>query len=122
MIKEAAKPYRPASSLILEQGNSSHHNANKSNDLCEILTNAPPAVYVGVGVGLAIGAVIIGGVALTASAPVSVPAVLTSLTLLAAFGVAGNYVGQKIPFNPPENSTQKPSIITSKPSDLSVIF
>lgn len=65
-------------------------------DFWSALAMAPPPVYAGVGAGLAIGTGIITAVALTASAPVTVPVVLTSVTLLTVLGVSGICVGNYI--------------------------
>jgi len=111
-----SQPYTPARSLNPSQNYSNPNNANKSDDFWGGLTKTPPAVYAGVGVSLAIGAVIIGGVALTASAPVSVPVVLTSVTLLTALGVGGMFAqyGVEEFFKKPNENPQNPSTKSSK--------
>ena len=84
--------------------------SKKTTDFWSALAMAPPPVYAGVGAGLAIGTGIITAFALTASAPVTVPVILTSVTLLTVLGVSGICVGNYIN----ESQNQSNSNPTSK--------
>lgn len=93
--KDVRKPYSP--NFSLSNSNSREKEPEKfTPDFWSALAKAPPPVYAGVGAGLAIGAGIITAFALTASAPVTVPVVLTSVTLLTVLGVSGVCVGNYI--------------------------
>ena len=93
--KDVRKPYSP--NFSLSNSNSREKEPEKfTPDFWSALAMAPPPVYAGVGAGLAIGTGIITAFALTASAPVTVPVVLTSVTLLTVLGVSGICVGNYI--------------------------
>ena len=95
-VNEHGKPYIPSYRLKPSFFECDGKESKKTTDFWRALTKAPPPVYAGVGAGLAIGAGIITAVALTASAPVTVPVVLTSVTLLTVLGVSGVCVGNYI--------------------------
>ena len=111
--KDVRKPYSP--NFSLSNSNSREKEPEKfTPDFQSALAKAPPPVYFGVGVGLAIGAGIITAVALTASAPVTVPVILTSVTLLTVLGVSGVCVGNYI--NESQNqSNHKPNSEVTSP-------
>lgn len=94
--RDVGKSYSPNFSLLTSGSKHCEKESKVSVDFWTALTKVPPPVYAGVGAGLAIGAGIITVVALTASAPVTVPAVLTSVTLLTTLGIAGFYVGNGV--------------------------
>ncbi len=105
--RDVRESYSPDSSR--SNSNSREKEPEKfTTDFWSALAKVPPPVYAGVGAGLAIGAGIITAVALTASAPVTVPVVLTSVTLLTVLGVSGVCVGNYI--NESQNqSSDKPN-------------
>ena len=107
--RDVRKPYSP--NFSLSNSNSREKEPEKfTPDFWSALAKAPPPVYFGVGVGLAIGAGIITAFAITASAPVTVPVILTSVTLLTVLGVSGVCVGNYIN----ESQNQSNSNPTSK--------
>ena len=105
--KDVRKPYSP--NFSLSNSNSREKEPEKfTPDFQSALAKAPPPVYFGVGTSLAIGAGIITAFALTASASVTVPVILTSVTLLTVLGVSGVCVGNYI--NESQNqSNHKPN-------------
>ena len=112
------EPYIPSYRLKPSFFECDGKEGKKTTDFCSVLTKAPPPVYAGVGAGLAIGAGIITAFALTASAPVTVPVVLTSVTLLTVLGVSGIYVGNCI--NESQNlSNSNPTSKVEKPRSIS---
>jgi hypothetical protein len=111
-------PFSPSYTLIPRFFECDGKEGKKTTDFCSVLTKAPPPVYAGVGAGLAIGAGIITAFALTTSAPVTVPVVLTSVTLLTVLGVSGIYVGNCI--NESQNqSNSNPTSKVEKPRSIS---
>ena len=92
-----AKVYIPTSSVTYNIFKSGTNEPKKfTHDFWSALAKTPPPVYFGVGTSLAIGAGIITAFALTASASVTVPVILTSVTLLTVLGVSGVCVGNYI--------------------------
>ena len=118
-LNKHGKPYSPTSSVKYNIFISGTNEPEKfTPDFWSALAKAPPQVYFGVGTSLAIGAGIITAVALTASAPVTVPVVLTSVTLLTVLGVSGIYVGNCI--NESQNlSNSNPTSKVEKPRSIS---
>ncbi len=118
------EPYSP--NFSLSNSNSREKEPEKfTPDFWSALVKAPPPVYAGVGVGLAIGTGIITAFALTASAPVTVPVVLTSVTLLTVLGVSGICVGNYIDKSQNQsnsNPTSKVEKPRSKGRDNNCLF